>query len=256
MINPARTVARPGFNRPFLKVRNNGVGICLRTRRPLGASRERTAHICRHHSTLGKRRAHGSANLLGSLRFAQMLEHHGRRENLSGGVSDVLAGDILRILPGESIPVDGIIISGRTSIDQSVMTGEAIPVDKAEGDEVSSGTVNCFGAFDMKAVKVGEDSSIQRMIRLVQSADAGKARIVGIADRWATWVVIIALAAAAVTWLEGGDLEAIDDTIVNTLATVSGMICDGAKPSCAGKIAVAVSSALLANRMAMAQRTM
>ena len=61
-------------------------------------------------------------------------------------------------------------------------------------------------------------------------------------------------AGAAVTWLEGGDLEAIDDTIVNTLATVSGMICDGAKPSCAGKIAVAVSSALLANRMAMAGR--
>ena len=130
---------------------------------------------------------------------------------LSGGkeeiiaAEDVLAGDILRILPGESIPVDGIIISGRTSIDQSVMTGEAIPVDKAEGDEVSSGTVNCFGAFDMKAVKVGEDSSIQRMIRLVQSADAGKARIVGIADRWATWVVIIALAAAAVTWLATGE---------------------------------------------------
>ncbi len=65
------------------------------------------------------------------------------------------------------------------------------------GDQVSSGTVNQFGAFDMRADKVGEDSSIQRMIRLVQSADAGKAKIVGLADRWATWIVVIALTAAA-----------------------------------------------------------
>lgn len=90
----------------------------------------------------------------------------------------VQVGDILRVLPGESIPVDGIIVSGQTSIDQAVMTGESLPVDKAAGDEVSSGTVNQFGAFEMKATKVGEDSSIQRMIRLVQSADAGKAKIV------------------------------------------------------------------------------
>lgn len=90
-------------------------------------------------------------------------------------------GDILRVLPGETIPVDGMIISGQTSINQAVVTGESLPVDKLPGDEVSSGTVNQFGAFEMKATKVGEDSSIQRMIRLVQSADAGKAKIVQIA---------------------------------------------------------------------------
>ena len=95
---------------------------------------------------------------------------------------EVLVGDILRVLPGETIPVDGVIISGKTSVNQAVMTGESLPVDKAEGDEVSSGTVNQFGVFEMKASKVGEDSSIQRMIRLVQSADAGKAKIVGLAD--------------------------------------------------------------------------
>lgn len=100
----------------------------------------------------------------------------------------VKVGDLLRVLPGETIPVDGVIISGHTSVNQAVMTGESLPVDKAPGDEVSSGTVNQFGAFDMRAAKVGEDSSIQRMIRLVQSADAGKAKIVGIADRWATWI--------------------------------------------------------------------
>ena len=71
-------------------------------------------------------------------------------------------------------------------------------MDKTVGDTVSSGTVNQFGAFEMEATKVGEDSSIQRMIRLVQSADAGKAKIVGLADRWATWIVVIALSAAAI----------------------------------------------------------
>ena len=93
----------------------------------------------------------------------------------------VQVGDTLRVLPGESVPVDGVIRSGRTSINQAVMTGESLPVDKGPGDEISSGTVNQFGAFEMRATKVGADSSIQRMIRLVQSADAGKAKIVGIA---------------------------------------------------------------------------
>ena len=119
---------------------------------------------------------------------------------------EVKVGDILRVLPGETIPVDGVIVSGQTSVNQAVMTGESLPVDKGAGDEVSSGTLNQFGSFEMRAVKVGEDSSIQRMIRLVQSADAGKAKIVGIADRWATWIVVTALTAAALTWLFTGQI--------------------------------------------------
>ena len=118
----------------------------------------------------------------------------------------VAVGDVLRVLPGETIPVDGVVRSGQTAVNQAVMTGESLPVDKGPGDEVFSGTVNQFGAFEMEAAKVGEDSSIQRMIRLVQSADAGKAKIVGIADRWATWVVVIALTAAALTWLITGQV--------------------------------------------------
>ena len=118
----------------------------------------------------------------------------------------VQIGDVLRVLPGETIPVDGVILSGQTSINQAVMTGESLPVDKTAGDDVSSGTVNQFGAFEMKAVKVGEDSSIQRMIRLVQSADADKAKIVGLADRWATWIVVIALSAATLTWIFTGEI--------------------------------------------------
>ena len=118
----------------------------------------------------------------------------------------VQVGDMLRVLPGEAVPVDGVIVSGETSVNQAVMTGESLPVDKKPGDAVSSGTVNQFGAFEMRAEKVGDDSSIQRMIRLVQSADAGKAKIVGIADRWATWIVVIALTAAALTWLISGEI--------------------------------------------------
>ena len=118
----------------------------------------------------------------------------------------VKVGDLLRVLPGETIPVDGKIVSGQTSVNQAVITGESLPVDKGIGDEVSSGTVNQFGAFEMKATKVGEDSSIQRMIRLVQSADAGKAKIVGLSDRWAAWIVVIALTAAALTWMISGEI--------------------------------------------------
>ncbi|MGN0288266.1 MAG: heavy metal translocating P-type ATPase [Lachnospiraceae bacterium] len=120
--------------------------------------------------------------------------------------NEVKVDDILKILPGETIPVDGIITKGNTSVNQAVMTGESIPVDKDAGDEVSSGTINQFGAFEMKATKVGEDSSIQRLIRLVQSADAGKSKIVNLADRWATWIVVIALSSAVLTWLITGQI--------------------------------------------------
>ena len=131
---------------------------------------------------------------------------------ISGGAERIIpaeqvrVGDILRVLPGETIPVDGVIVLGQTSVNQAVMTGESLPVDKGVGDDVSSGTVNQFGAFEMRATKVGEDSSIQRMIRLVQSADAGKAKIVGLADRWATWIVIVAVSAAIITWAISGEI--------------------------------------------------
>ncbi len=119
---------------------------------------------------------------------------------------EVKVSDILRVLPGETIAVDGLIISGQTSINQAVMTGESLPVDKGVGDEVFSGTVNQFGAFDMKATKVDEDSSLKRMIKLVESADASKAKIVGMADQWATWIVVIALVSAAGTWFITGEI--------------------------------------------------
>ncbi|MBO5033219.1 MAG: cation-translocating P-type ATPase [Lachnospiraceae bacterium] len=135
---------------------------------------------------------------------ARRLTNSGEEEIIPSG--KVHKGDMLRVLPGEMIPVDGVIVSGQTSVNQAVMTGESLPIDKTVGDEVASGTVNQFGVFEMKASRVGEDSSIQRMIRLVQSADAGKAKIVGMADRWATWIVVTALIAAALTWLISGEI--------------------------------------------------
>lgn len=136
----------------------------------------------------------------------------GREEAIPA--EQVAVGDVLRVLPGETVPVDGEILTGQTSINQAVMTGESLPVDKGPGDEVSSGTVNQFGAFEMRATKVGEDSSIQRMIRLVQSADAGKARIVGLADRWATWIVVAALTAALTGLITRDPIRAVTILVV------------------------------------------
>ena len=127
-------------------------------------------------------------------------------EEKSINAKDVKVGDILRVNPGEIIPVDGLIIKGKTSIDNSIMSGESIPLDLSEGDSVYSGAVNQFGSFEMKATKVGEDSSIQRMIKLVESADASKAKIVGVADRWATYIVIAAFSSAILTWLVTGEI--------------------------------------------------
>lgn len=115
--------------------------------------------------------------------------------------SDVKVGDTLRVLAGESIPVDGVITKGTTSIDQSAMTGESIPVDKTVGDDVLSGTINQFGVFEMRATRNEEDSSLERMIKLVQDADADRAPIVRSADRWATWIVAICLSASLITYL-------------------------------------------------------
>ncbi|MDR2456720.1 MAG: cation-translocating P-type ATPase, partial [Deltaproteobacteria bacterium] len=118
---------------------------------------------------------------------------------------EVKVGDVVRVLPGEIVPVDGTIVFGKTSIDQSLMTGESIPVDKAEGDEVFSGTVNQMGAIDFKAVKVGEDTSVSRMIRLVESAEASKTPIVRIMDRVAVYVVALALLTAIAVFIATGE---------------------------------------------------
>lgn len=128
------------------------------------------------------------------------------RRILPNGAEEIIrseqirTGDILRVLPGEAIPVDGDIISGNTSVDQSVITGESLPVDKSVGDPVYCGTINRFGAADIRAAKVGEDSSLQKLIRMVHEAEENKAPMQRTVDRWAAWLVPAALALSAVTY--------------------------------------------------------
>ena len=114
---------------------------------------------------------------------------------------DIEIGDIIRVIAGETIPVDGVIIKGQGSIDESIMNGESLPVDKYIGDDVLSGTINQYSTFDIKATKTSQDSSLKRMIKLVKEADSKKAPIVSLTDRWATWIVVIALVSSIGTYL-------------------------------------------------------
>ena len=115
-------------------------------------------------------------------------------------------GDRLRVLPGETIPVDGTIVSGNTSIDQAILTGESLPVDKMPGDPVFCGTINRFGVIELIADKVGEDSSLQKLIRMVRQAEENKAPMQRIGDRWASWLVPVALLIAIAAYLFTGDI--------------------------------------------------
>lgn len=120
---------------------------------------------------------------------------------------EIRVNDILRSLPGETIPADGVIISGETSVDQSVMTGEALPVDKVPGDHVFCGTVNCFGAVDIRALRDGKDASLQKLIRMVQQAEDKKAPMARIADKAASWLVPAALLIAAAALIVTKDIN-------------------------------------------------
>ena len=130
---------------------------------------------------------------------------------------NIRQGDILRIFPGEIIPVDGKIIKGETSVDQSIMTGESLPVDKNIGDEVFCGTINCFGSVDIRATAAIKDSSLQKLIRMVQDAENKQAPIQRIADKFATWLVPTALLIAITAYF-------MTDNII-TAVTILVVIC-------------------------------
>ena len=122
---------------------------------------------------------------------------------------EIKVGDLLRVLPGEKIPVDGIIRSGNSSVDQSIMTGESLPIDKTIGDNVFCGTMNLFGSVDIEAISNGENSSLQKLIHMVKEAENKKAPMQRTVDKWAVWLVPIALLIAIgtflITWLLGVD---------------------------------------------------
>lgn len=135
-----------------------------------------------------------------SLAPAQGRRVTGNKEEMIS-VDEIHLDDILRVLPGETIPVDGVIVSGETSVDQSIMTGESLPVDKTVGETVFCGTINRFGAVDIRASKVGEDSSLQKLIRMVQEAEDKKAPMARIADKAASYLVPVALLIAVAAGL-------------------------------------------------------
>lgn len=146
----------------------------------------------------------------GLKKLISLAPTQGRR--ITGGREEVVPakeirkGDILRILPGEAIPVDGVIESGETSVDQSIMTGESLPVDKVRGDDVFGGTINRYGSIDIRATKVEEDSSLQKLIHMVERAEDKKAPMARIADKVAVRLVPIVLVLAMAVWGATGNI--------------------------------------------------
>lgn len=143
-------------------------------------------------------------------RLVSLSPRTGRRVTPDGTeevpVEEIAKGDVLRVLPGDSIPVDGRVVSGETSVDQSVITGESMPVDKVAGDPVYSGTINQMGSFDMVAERTSSESSFQSMVSMVSSVDADKTRMVRTADRWATWLVALVMVLSLATLLVTQDI--------------------------------------------------
>jgi len=131
-------------------------------------------------------------------RTAHVLGPDGERET---AIEEVRAGDVLVVRPGERIPVDGVILEGRTSIDESMITGESLPVDKGPGQEIVGATMNKWGSFRFRAVRVGEDTALARIIRLVEEAQGTKAPIQRLADIIAAWFVPAVIGIAVLTFV-------------------------------------------------------
>src|SRR6266550_1849654 len=138
-------------------------------------------------------------------------------------LDQVHPGDTLRVRPGEKIPVDGKINDGKTSIDESMITGEAMPVEKITGDRVTGGTINQTGSFLMTAEKVGTDTVLSRIVEMVAQAQRSRAPIQGLADKVASWFVPAVIAAAALTfiiWAMFGPEPRFAHAIVNAVAVL------------------------------------
>ena len=128
-------------------------------------------------------------------------------EEIDVPLAQVVVGDLLRVRPGDKIPVDGVLVEGTSAVDESMLTGEAIPVSKATGDEVIGATINTTGSFVMRATRVGRETALARIVEMVQRAQGSKAPIQRLADRIAAWFVPFVLIVGALTfavWFLGG----------------------------------------------------
>ncbi len=138
-------------------------------------------------------------------------------------VDDVRQGDVIQVRPGERVPVDGTLVSGQSYVDESMLTGEPVPVSKNEGDEVVGGTLNGTGSFTFKATKVGANTTLAQIIRMVEEAQGSKAPIQALADRVVAVFVPVILVIAAVTfvvWLLWGPSPALNFALVNAVAVL------------------------------------
>jgi Cu+-exporting ATPase len=138
-------------------------------------------------------------------------------------ISQVMAGDIVQVRPGEKIPVDGQITEGSSSIDESMLTGESLPIEKGAGDEVIGATINKTGSFKFKATKVGKDTVLAHIIKMVQEAQGSKAPIQRLADRIAGIFVPIVISIAVVTfaiWMAFGPNPALTFALLNFVAVL------------------------------------
>ena len=138
-------------------------------------------------------------------------------------ISEVQIGDIIRVRPGEKIPVDGIIMEGESSIDESMVTGESIPIDKAKGDTVVGATINKTGSFTFKATKIGQETMLAQIIKLVQEAQGSKAPIQRLADLVSSYFVPIVLMLAISTfiiWYNFGPGPALTFALLNTVTVL------------------------------------
>ncbi len=138
-------------------------------------------------------------------------------------LDEVQPGDLLRIRPGEKIPVDGAVVEGRTTVDESMLTGEALPVEKRSGDKVSGGTVNSTGSIVMRAEHVGEATVLAQIVNLVAQAQRSRAPIQALADKVAAWFVPTVLIVAAITftaWMIWGPEPRLAYAITNAVAVL------------------------------------
>ncbi len=152
---------------------------------------------------------------------ARVIESDGSEKDI--GLSEVKPQDKLRVRPGEQVPVDGVIISGQSSVDESMLTGEAIPVEKSKGSTVTAGTTNQTGSFIMEAKKVGKDTLLAQIVQMVNEAQRSRAPIQSLADRVSAWFVPAVIAVSIITgiiWFAFGPEPSLSYALVNAVAVL------------------------------------
>ena len=152
---------------------------------------------------------------------ARRIAANGHEEDVA--VEKIIVGDNLRVRPGEAVPVDGIVIEGESSVDESMLTGEPVPVLKADGDRVTGGTVNGAGSLVVEARAVGADTMLARIVSLVAEAQRSRAPIQAIADRVSGWfvpLVVLISIATFIMWSLVGPEPHFGHALLNTIAVL------------------------------------